>query len=138
MHELNSAEADRLMTVCNSCRTARTVPVFPAMEMRRSFSTATSLPRQSLPLLRACYTDCQSLRRPMNSTSNVPQTLAVARHDSYAAYAWRAHSRHVCAQRTRHQPDRRVERRRFILGSVIFNDRQILSWRPHGPRAFYK
>jgi citrate/tricarballylate utilization protein len=48
------AEADRLMTVCNSCRYCEGLcAVFPAMEMRRAFSDGEpQLPRQSLSFLR--------------------------------------------------------------------------------------
>jgi hypothetical protein len=46
-------EADRLMTVCNSCRYCEGLcAVFPAMEMRRSFSTATSITSPTSATLR--------------------------------------------------------------------------------------
>src|SRR5947199_4006214 len=83
------AEADRLMTVCNSCRYCEGLcAVFPAMEMRRAF------PDGDLNYLAnlchgcgACYYDCQ-FSPPHEFNVNVPRVLAKARADSYAAYTW--------------------------------------------------
>jgi len=82
-------EADRLMTVCNSCRYCEGLcAVFPAMEMRREFLEG------DLNFLAnlchgcgACYDDCQ-FTPPHEFAVNVPQTLATVRRDSYAAYVW--------------------------------------------------
>jgi citrate/tricarballylate utilization protein len=54
-------EADRLMTVCNSCRYCEGLcAVFPAMEMRRSFSDGDLNYFANLcHACGACYTDCQ-------------------------------------------------------------------------------
>ena len=70
-------EADRLMTVCNSCRYCEGLcAVFPAMEMRRAF------PDGDLNYLAnlchgcgACYVDCQ-FSPPHEFDVNVPKTLA--------------------------------------------------------------
>src|SRR5204863_7387369 len=83
------AEADRLMTVCNSCRYCEGLcAVFPAMEMRRA------LPDGDLNYLAnlchscgACYVDCQ-FSPPHEFDVNVPRVLAQVRDDSYAADAW--------------------------------------------------
>jgi citrate/tricarballylate utilization protein len=83
------AEADRLMTVCNSCRYCEGLcAVFPAMEMRRAF------PDGDLNYLAnlchgcgACYYDCQ-FSPPHEFDVNVPRVLAKARQESYAQYAW--------------------------------------------------
>jgi citrate/tricarballylate utilization protein len=83
------AEADRLMTVCNSCRYCEGLcAVFPAMEMRRAF------PDGDLNYLAnlchgcgACYYDCQ-FSPPHPFEVNVPRTLARVRNRSYATYAW--------------------------------------------------
>jgi len=82
-------EADRLMTVCNSCRYCEGLcAVFPAMEMRRSFSDGDLNYLANLcHSCGACYTDCQ-FSPPHDFNVNVPQTLAIARNESYAAYAW--------------------------------------------------
>ncbi len=83
------AEADRLMTVCNSCRYCEGLcAVFPAMEMRRSFADG------DLDYLAnlchgcgACYVDCQ-FSPPHAFNVNVPKVLAEVRGDSYHTYAW--------------------------------------------------
>src|SRR3982751_1659871 len=83
------AEADRLMTVCNSCRYCEGLcAVFPAMEMRRAF------PDGDLNYLAnlchgcgACYVDCQ-FAPPHEFDVNVPRVLAQLRTESYEAYAW--------------------------------------------------
>ena len=82
-------EADRLMTVCNSCRYCEGLcAVFPAMEMRRSFSDGDLNYLANLcHACGACYTDCQ-FSPPHEFNVNVPKTLAMARAESWAAYAW--------------------------------------------------
>src|SRR3979490_3119118 len=82
-------EADRLMTVCNSCRYCEGLcAVFPAMEMRRSFSDGDLNYLATLcPGWAACYPDCK-FSPPQKFTVNGPRVLAVAGADSYAAYAW--------------------------------------------------
>ncbi|HYA72003.1 MAG TPA: tricarballylate utilization protein TcuB, partial [Roseiarcus sp.] len=82
-------EADRLMTVCNSCRYCEGLcAVFPAMEMRRSFADGDLNYLASLcHSCGACHVDCQ-FSPPHQFAVNVPKTLAQARADCYAAYAW--------------------------------------------------
>src|SRR6201997_5752587 len=82
-------EADRLMVVCNSCRYCEGLcAVFPAMEMRRLFTDGDLNYLANLCHgCGACYVDCQC--SPAHEFNvNVPKTLAIARADSYAAYAW--------------------------------------------------
>ena len=83
------AEADRLMTVCNSCRYCEGLcAVFPAMEMRRSFADGDLNYLANLcHSCGACFHDCQ-FSPPHEFNVNVPQTLAIVRNDSYRAYAW--------------------------------------------------
>ena len=90
MHATDAlTEADRLMTVCNSCRYCEGLcAVFPAMEMRRAF------PDGDLNYLAnlchncgACYYDCQ-FSPPHEFNVNIPKVLAEVRADSYATYAW--------------------------------------------------
>ena len=66
-------EADRLMTVCNSCRYCEGLcAVFPAMEMRRSFSDGDLNYLANLCHgCGACYTDCQ-FSPPHEFNVNVP------------------------------------------------------------------
>src|SRR3978361_1885723 len=82
-------EADRLMTVCNSCRYCEGLcAVFPAMEMRRSFSAGAPTSLANLCHgCGACYTDCQ-FSPPHEFDVNVPKNFAIARAEAYAAYAW--------------------------------------------------
>jgi citrate/tricarballylate utilization protein len=83
------AEADRVMTVCNSCRYCEGLcAVFPAMEMRRVFADADLNYLANLcHACGACYIDCQ-FAPPHEFDVNVPRVLAKVRSDSYAHYAW--------------------------------------------------
>ena len=124
------------MTVCNSCRYCEGLcAVFPAMEMRRSFSDGDLNYLANLCHgCGACYTDCQ-FSPPHEFNVNVPQTLAIARNESYAAYAWpRAFSGAVRAQRPCHQPDRRAERRRLHLRLCRLQRPPGAVRRPYRPR----
>ncbi len=90
MHATSSLEeADRLMTVCNSCRYCEGLcAVFPAMEMRRSFSDGDLNYLANLcHSCGACYVDCQ-FAPPHEFAVNVPLVLEKVRNDSYAAYTW--------------------------------------------------
>ena len=132
-------ETDRLMTVCNSCRYCEGLcAVFPAMEMRRSFSDGDLNYLANLcHACGACYTDCQ-FSPPHEFDVNVPRVLAIVRAESWAAYAWpRALSglfiRNgvaiglICA----------LSVAAFILGFVAFSDRHALLGVHSGPGAFY-
>ena len=85
----NLQEADRLMTICNSCRYCEGLcAVFPAMEMRPTFK------RGDLNLLAnlchncgACFDACQ-FAPPHEFKVNVPRALAKLRRDSWEAYVW--------------------------------------------------
>jgi citrate/tricarballylate utilization protein len=90
MHATSAlAEADRLMTVCNSCRYCEGLcAVFPAMEMRRAF------PDGDLNYLAnlchgcgACFYDCQ-FSPPHEFDVNVPRVMAQVRAETYRAYVW--------------------------------------------------
>ncbi len=134
------AEAERLMTVCNSCRYCEGLcAVFPAMEMRRTF------PDGDLNYLAnlchgcgACYYDCQ-FSPPHEFDVNVPKTLAKVRAESYQAYAWPRAFAGV------------FERNGlaiggvailcvtlFILGFAALNDPAVLLGVHTGPGAFYR
>ena len=82
-------EADRLMTICNACRYCEGLcPVFPAMELRRTFADGDLNHLANLCHgCGACFADCQ-FAPPHEFDVNVPRTLATVRADSYAAYAW--------------------------------------------------
>jgi citrate/tricarballylate utilization protein len=133
-------EADRLMTVCNSCRYCEGLcAVFPAMEMRRAFSDGDLNYLANLcHSCGACYTDCQ-FSPPHEFNVNVPQTLAVARNDSYAAYVW---PRAFAGAFTRNglviSLVAALSVAAFIFGFAAFTDRQVLFGVHTGRGAFYK
>jgi citrate/tricarballylate utilization protein len=83
------AEADRLMTVCNSCRYCEGLcAVFPAMEARRVFADGDLNYLANLCHgCGACYFDCQ-FAPPHEFNVNVPRIFAQVRSDSYRTYAW--------------------------------------------------
>src|SRR5262245_30882876 len=77
------------MVVCNSCRYCEGIcAVFPAMEMRRDFTSGDL--RYLANLCHgcgACFDDCQ-FSPPHEFDVNVPKALARLRAESYAHYAW--------------------------------------------------
>ena len=133
-------EADRLMTVCNSCRYCEGLcAVFPAMETRRSFSDGDLNYLANLCHgCGACYTDCQ-FSPPHEFNVNVPRTLAIARAESYAAYAWpRALSALFARNGLAISIITALSVAAFIFGFAAFNDRQVLVGIHTGPGAFYQ
>ncbi len=82
-------EAERLMTICNACRYCEGLcAVFPAMEMRRTFTAGDLNYLANLcHQCGACHTDCQ-YAPPHEFNVNIPATLAAVRNESYAHYAW--------------------------------------------------
>jgi citrate/tricarballylate utilization protein len=133
------AEADRLMTVCNSCRYCEGLcAVFPAMEMRRSFSDGDLNYLANLcHSCGACYSDCQ-FSPPHEFDVNVPKTLAIARADSYGAYAWpRAFSGLFARNGLAISLIAALSVAAFIFGFAALSDRQVLHGIHTGPGAFY-
>ena len=133
-------EADRLMTVCNSCRYCEGLcAVFPAMEMRRAF------PDGDLNYLAnlchacgACYVDCQ-FAPPHEFAVNVPKYFATLRADSYQTYAWpRALAPLLARNGLAIGLIAAVSIAIFVLGFVAWHDTSAL-WVIHrGPGAFYR
>ena len=82
-------EAERLMTICNACRYCEGLcAVYPAMEMRRSFTAGDLNYLANLcHQCGACFPDCQ-YAPPHQFEVNIPGALAKLRNESYAAYAW--------------------------------------------------
>ncbi|WFU26478.1 tricarballylate utilization 4Fe-4S protein TcuB [Bradyrhizobium sp. CB1717] len=133
-------EADRLMTVCNSCRYCEGLcAVFPAMEMRRAFSDGDLNYLANLcHSCGACYVDCQ-FSPPHEFNVNVPKTLAVARAESYAAYAWpQALSGAFARNGLVISIVAALSMAAFILGFAGLNDRNVLFGVHTGPGAFYR
>ena len=132
-------EADRLMTVCNSCRYCEGLcAVFPAMEMRRSFADGDLNYLANLCHgCGACYTDCQ-FSPPHEFDVNVPKTLAIARAQSYAAYVWPAAFAGVFARNgLAISVIAAISVAAFIFGFAAINDPQVWLGIHTGPGAFY-
>src|SRR5215475_4010513 len=133
-------ETDRLMTVCNSCRYCEGLcAVFPAMEMRRAFSDGDLNYLANLCHgCGACYVDCQ-FSPPHEFDVNVPKTLAIARAESYAAYAWpRAFAGLFARNGLAISLIAAASVAAFIFGFAAMNDRAVLTGVNTGPGAFYK
>jgi citrate/tricarballylate utilization protein len=132
-------EADRLMTVCNSCRYCEGLcAVFPAMELRRAFSDGDLNYLANLcHACGACYTDCQ-FSPPHEFDVNVPQTLAVVRAESYAAYAWpRALSGLFARNGVAISMTAALSVAAFIFAIAAANDARTMQGVHTGPGAFY-
>jgi citrate/tricarballylate utilization protein len=132
-------ETDRLMTVCNSCRYCEGLcAVFPAMEMRRAFSDGDLNYLANLcHACGACYTDCQ-FSPPHEFDVNVPRTLAIARAESYAAYAWpRAFSPLFARNGVAVSVIAALCIATFIYGFAAVNDTPEMHAIRTGPGAFY-
>ena len=133
-------EADRLMTVCNSCRYCEGLcAVFPAMEMRRSFSDGDLNYLANLcHSCGACLPDCQ-FAPPHEFNVNVPKTLAKLRGDTYQAYAW---PRPLSGLFERNglaiSLIAALSVAVFIAGFVGWNDPAVLFGVHTGPGAFYR
>lgn len=87
----NLREAERLMTICNSCRYCEGLcAVFPAMERRRVFSTGDLTYLANLcHSCGACYDNCQ-FTPPHEFAVNVPRAMSSLRRESWERYAWPA------------------------------------------------
>jgi citrate/tricarballylate utilization protein len=132
-------EADRLMTVCNSCRYCEGLcAVFPAMEMRRAFSDGDLNYLANLcHACGACYPDCQ-FSPPHDFNVNVPKTLAIARAESYAAYTWpRACAGLFTNNGVTISLIAALSVAAFIFGFAVFNDPRAIHGIHTGPGAFY-
>ncbi|GAA2855731.1 citrate/tricarballylate utilization protein [Aminobacter niigataensis] len=134
------AEADRLMTVCNSCRYCEGLcAVFPAMEMRRAFSDGDLNYLANLcHSCGACFHDCQ-FSPPHEFDVNVPKTLAIVRNDSYRAYVWpRAFSGLFHRNGLAISLIAAVSVAVFVAGFAAWHDPSVLFDAHTGPGAFYK
>jgi citrate/tricarballylate utilization protein len=133
-------EADRLMTVCNSCRYCEGLcAVFPAMEMRRAFSDGDLNYLANLcHSCGACYTDCQ-FSPPHEFNVNVPQTLAQVRNDSYKFYVWpRAFAPLFERNGFAVSLITAVSVAVFIFGMMAYTDPSVMFGTHVGPGSFYR
>lgn len=83
------AEARREMEICNACRYCEGFcAVFPAMELRRSFTDRDLTYLANLcHNCQGCYYACQ-YAPPHEFGINLPRTLAELRAENYARFAW--------------------------------------------------
>ncbi|RVU15176.1 tricarballylate utilization 4Fe-4S protein TcuB [Methylobacterium oryzihabitans] len=134
------AEADRLMTVCNSCRYCEGLcAVFPAMETRRSFADGDLNYLANLCHgCGACFYDCQ-FSPPHAFDVNVPRVLAQVRNESYAHYAWpRALAPLFARNGTAVALVAAGSVAAFLFGFMAFNDPAVMFGRQIGEGAFYR
>ncbi len=134
------AEADRLMTICNSCRYCEGLcAVFPAMEERRAFGDGDLNYLANLCHgCGACYVDCQ-FTDPHDFNVNVPRVLGEVRAESYAAYAWPPQLRPLFERNGLAVAlIASLSVAAFILGFVGIHDRSVLFGSHSGPGAFYQ
>ena len=84
-------EAERVMVICNACRYCEGFcAVFPAMELRRTFSDGDLKYLANLCHdCRGCYYACQ-YAPPHEFDLNVPQTFAELRLETYREFTWPA------------------------------------------------
>lgn len=83
------AEAERQMTICNSCRYCEGYcAVFPAMEIRSDFEDGDLIYLANLCFeCRDCFYACQ-FAPPHEFAVNVPQVFAEIRAETYEQYSW--------------------------------------------------
>ena len=90
------------------------------------FPTATSIISPICHACGACYVDCQ-FSPPHEFDVNVPQTLAIARAESYAAYAWpRAFAGLFARNGVVINLIAALSVAAFIFGFAAVHDRQVL------------
>src|ERR687886_189832 len=82
-------EARRQMAICNACRYCEGYcAVFPAMELRRTFSDGDLIYLANLCFdCRACLYACQ-YAPPHPFQVNVPRVFAELRGETYRRYSW--------------------------------------------------
>lgn len=132
-------EADRLMTVCNSCRYCEGLcAVFPAMELRRVFMDGDLNYLANLCHgCGACFYDCQ-FSPPHEFDVNVPKVMSEVRAESYRAYAWpRALSGLFARNGLAISVIAALSVAGFIFGFAAWNDPAVLYGTHTGPGAFY-
>lgn len=133
-------DARRDLEICNACRYCEGYcAVFPAMELRREFSTGDITHLANLcHNCKGCYYACQ-YAPPHPFGINLPKTFAEVRQESYAAFAWP-------------QPMARLFERNgtvvalvaalvtalVLIGTMAFRDADVLFSVQTGPGSFYR
>ncbi|MGN7868616.1 tricarballylate utilization 4Fe-4S protein TcuB [Paracoccus sp. 22332] len=139
-HQSHLDEAERLMTVCNSCRYCEGLcAVFPAMEMRRAFTAGDLTYLANLcHNCGACNSDCQ-FAPPHEFDVNVPKVLAEVRNDSYARYVWPGflapmfHRNGLMVTLVA-----ALSVAAFVIGFAAWHDPAVMFSTHTGPGAFYR
>lgn len=132
-------EADRLMTVCNSCRYCEGLcAVFPAMELRTEFAAGDLHYLANLcHSCGACFDDCQ-FSPPHEFNVNVPRAFARLRAESYGAYAWPQAFAGVFARNGLViSIVTALCVAGFLLGLAAYHDASVITGAHQGPGAFY-
>ncbi|MBT8362611.1 MAG: tricarballylate utilization 4Fe-4S protein TcuB [Deltaproteobacteria bacterium] len=82
-------EAERVLTICNACRYCEGYcAVFPAMELRRTFTAGDLKYLSNLcHNCRDCYYACQ-YAPPHDFSLNFPRAMADLRMDTYSEFTW--------------------------------------------------
>src|SRR6476661_4285426 len=83
------AEADRQLSICNACRYCEGYcAVFPAMELRRTFTPGDVVYLANLCFeCRACFYACQ-FAPPHQFAVNIPMVFSQIRVETYSDYGW--------------------------------------------------
>ncbi|HEX2258018.1 MAG TPA: tricarballylate utilization protein TcuB, partial [Afifellaceae bacterium] len=132
-------EADRLMTICNACRYCEGLcAVFPAMEMRRSFTGGDLTYLANLcHECGACFYDCQ-YAPPHEFGVNVPVALSKLRTESYQDFVWpQAFAPLFARNGTAVALVTAGCLAAFLVGVAAVNDAAALFGVHTGPGAFY-
>ncbi len=133
-------EAERQMVICNACRYCEGYcAVFPAMELRRTFSKADLIYLSNLCFdCRDCYYACQ-FAPPHEFKVNVPQVFAQVRRETYRDYSWPGMLRGLFRQNERAVAWITVVSTVLIMALVLlFQGSAILFGTHIGEGAFYR
>ncbi len=133
-------EANRLMTICNSCRYCEGLcAVFPAMEKRSSFFEGDLNYLANLCHdCGACYSACQ-FAPPHEFSVDVPTNFAKVRSESYETYVWPAFLAPMFLRNgVKISFVAAICLVFFLVGFVGWNDSSDLWSYNTGPGAFYR
>ena len=128
------------MTVCNSCRYCEGLcAVFPAMEMRRAFSSGDlNYIANHCHACGACNYDCQ-FSPPHKFNVNVPRVLAQVRNDSYGQLSWPPASSALYKNNALWIAAlTALSVAAFIAGFAAYREPSVLFGVQTGPGAFYR
>jgi citrate/tricarballylate utilization protein len=132
-------EANRQLTICNACRYCEGLcPVFPALEMRRSF-TETDI-RYLANLChdcRACHQACM-FTEPHEFAMNFPKAMSEVRIESYRHWSWPAFLAQLFSRPSAGALLGTAAAALVLLSSLLLIPRNRLVMVHPGPGAFYQ